>query len=410
VSNPDPLQAVFTDYTDDTSAEVSGSSTDPVWRKAKRRRIGRVAVASAAALALLAPAGWLLANTAGADKPEAAEEPPPVWTAPAPEGNGPNSMSEMLLPGYETLVGAVVDLPSFIPGDDEVDEVCQTEDAVVVPGWAEIPDEVGAVFLREYRFVPNSTLQSAAEEEPVPLALLGCDYGDGTAFQVVSLSDDGDQWSTVAQYAHTEADGTVPLQLLGSDEAETGVEIGFAERYDPEADDLDYWFETITIDAAGDPVRTPAGDLDVEGFSDLNIDIAAAATGQEGVWDFTATIRNDGPRDATGYEVYMCTLSSQPYLLERGLSDCINHDCVDTGTGCPDDREPVAVIDLPVGGSYTYEWTMAIDLDQWQAAIEAINDASLAGPLFEIEVKKPTEDPTIPRGFTRTSLHAEFLL
>ncbi|WP_112133810.1 hypothetical protein [Glycomyces dulcitolivorans] len=404
MSNPDPLAAVFTDYTDDTSAEVRDGSTDRLWRKAKRRRIGRVAVASAAALALLVPAGWLLANTAGADGPEAAEEPPPVWTAPAPEGNGPNTRSDMLVKGYETLVGAVVDLPSFIPGNDEVDEICQVDDAVVVPGWVEVPDEEGAVFLREY-----TSLVPAMDAAPIPVALLGCDYGDGTAFQVVTLADEGDQWSTIAQYAHTEADGAVPLEITGSDEPFGEIKVGFAERYDPEANDLDYWFETITLDAAGDPVSTPAGDLDVEGFSDLNIDLAAMATGEAGVWDFTATIRNDGPRDATGYEVYMCALWSQTFT-EVGLTDCINHECVDTGDGCPSNREPVAVIDLPVGESVTYEWTVVMDLDQWQAYIDSIDDAALAGPLFEITAEKPTEDRTIPRSFTRAAMFAEFLL
>jgi hypothetical protein len=407
VSNPDPLAAVFTDYTDDTSAEVRDGGTDRLWRKAKRRRIGRVAVASAATLALLVPAGWLVVNVAGADGPEAAEEQtiPPVWTAPA-VGDGEDIRSDSLAPGFDALVGATVDLPSFLPGDDEVDEVCRTDGAVVIPGWAGTPDEVGAVFLKQYY-----TVALATDEAPIPVALLGCDYGDSTAFQVVALSHDAGQWSTVAQFAHTEEDGAVPRQLLGSGEDEVGLTIGYAERYDPGADDLDYWFESVTLDAAGDPVSEPAGDFDAEGYTDLDLSIAATETGEAGVWNLTATVYNDGPRTATGYEVIICGWELSDIDMDLELQPCVNPDCVDTGDGCPSVREAVAVIDdLGVGESFTYEWTVTIDLAQWQTHLDAASDAEIAGPMFDMNVQKDTDDVTIPRAFTRALLFTEFVL
>ncbi|WP_344491574.1 hypothetical protein, partial [Glycomyces endophyticus] len=352
---------------------------------------------------LLAPAGWLAAGAADADRQQAAEEAPPVWTAPAPAGNGPSLRSELVSAGYEDLVGAVVDLPSFLPGDDEVDEACPTEEAVVVPGWADTPDETGAVFLKEY-----ATVRFTEGGEQFPLALLGCDHGDGTAFQVVALSHVDGQWSTLAQLAATRADGAVPAWAAPAIGLDPGVTIGFTERYDPGADDLDYWFESVTLDAEGEPVRTPVDGFDAEGYADLDVTMAAAATDEPGVWDLTATVRNDGPRDATGYEVYLCVRSSQSYM-DIGLPDCDGGECADTGDGCPDDREPAAVVDLPVGEHATYEWTVAIDLDRWQAYLDALGDAVLVCPMFQVDVQKDTDDPAIPRAFTRATLHAEFL-
>jgi hypothetical protein len=407
-TTPDPIKAIFTDYTGATTAEVQGGGTDRLWRRAKRRRIGRAAVGAAAALALLAPAGWLLVN-ASADEQgrQAAQEQTaePVWTAPA-VGNSANGRSDSLAPGFEDLVGAAVALPSFIPGDEEVDDVCKVDDAVVVPGWDGPPDDVGAVFLAQF-----SSLREEEGAEAIPVALFGCDYGDSTAFQVVALSHGDGEWSTVAQLAHTQTDGAIPMHIVGPGAGEESTRIGFAERYDPEANDLHYWFEDVALDAAGDPVSEPAGTLDVDGYSDLDVSMAATETGGAGVWDLTATIRNDGPRDAIDYEVAMCALSLGGVDMQIGLTDCINRDCVDNGTGCPEDWEPAAVIDeLPPGESVTYEWTVTIDPGQWQAHIDAIDDAALAGPMFEIDVRKggyPVD--TVPRAFQRASLSAEFL-
>lgn len=277
---PDPMESIFADYTDDTAADVQGSSTDPLWRKAKRRRIGRTAAAGTAALALIAPATWLLANVAGAD-----EQVPPQQAGAngAAETTEDETTPEEPDPSIEfladedpvdatDLMGATVDMPSFVPGDGDVEAVCGSGDTVVVDGMYHGAGESGDPEEGE-AFILLTTTAVVTEEDRIDIAdgvasyadlsfvgYFGCDAGDEFVFQAVVLEETGDGTWEAEQLVHSQPGGEVIKGVITGDGGE--LLVGFAERWDPGAgpDDTDteHWIEHIQLNEEGAVVREPS--------------------------------------------------------------------------------------------------------------------------------------------------------
>lgn len=281
MTTPDPMKDLFAEYTGDITA-ATGTGADRLWRKAKRRRAGRIAAAGAAALALFAPVSWLLANTAGAGEPQ-----PP---APHAGANGSTETAEEeavreedLLPEVEflpdedpvavyDLVGATVDMPSFVPGDGDVEAVCGSGDTVVADGMYHGAGESGDPAEGE-AFLLLTTDAVVTEEDRVDIAdgeaawgdlslvgYFGCDAGDEFVFQVVVLEEDGDGTWTATQVVHSQPGGEVIKGVIAGDGGE--LLVGFAERWDPSAtgpdSDTEHWIERVRLDATGAPVREPS--------------------------------------------------------------------------------------------------------------------------------------------------------
>ncbi|MEU5875833.1 hypothetical protein AB0A73_30255 [Glycomyces sp. NPDC047369] len=386
---PDPLETVFIDYTDDTAAELrgTGTGTDRLWRKARRRRIGRTAAAGAAALALLAPAGWLLANTAGTDDRGTA---PAEEQTTAPEHLLPDQdpdaiWADEVVPETGEIVGATMTLPSF--GGD-ADAACPVEDAVIADGTFAPPGDDGAVYLKQLRIATLTGEPGAAQA----VALFGCGFDGDAAFQVVVLAETAPgsgAWEAERQLARS-APGASPQYLGGG---ETDLVIGFAERYDATAGDLDYWFDRYWIDAAGEVRSERVSSAAPQALSHLVIDVAAAETG-DGDRTLTATVRNDGPRDVADYTLTVCGLPFADTVdTDLGVAEC----------GGEDDFTAVPVGGLAVGETFTYEWTAAVDPGQWDAYLGTVDDDALTGPVYLVAVSSGAVEDGIPPGFDRTA-------
>jgi hypothetical protein len=281
MTTPDPMKDLFTEYTGDITAATSTDGADELWRKAKRRRAGQVAAAGVAALALVAPASWLLANAAGADEPQpSAPQAGANGTAETTEDEA--AREEELLPEVEflpdedpvdatDLMGATVDMPSFVPGDDDVEAVCGSGDTVVVDGMYHGAGESGDPEEGE-SFILLTTNAVVTEADRVDIAdgvaswgdlslvgYFGCDAGDEFVFQVVVLEEDGDGTWTARQVVHSQPGGEV-IKGVMADGGE--LLVGFAERWDPSAtgpdSDTEHWIESVRLDEEGAPVREPS--------------------------------------------------------------------------------------------------------------------------------------------------------
>ncbi|GAA2169629.1 MULTISPECIES: hypothetical protein [Glycomyces] len=391
MTTPDPMKDLFAEYTGDITA-ATGTGADRLWRKAKRRRLGRVAVAGVAVLALTGSATWALQQTAGADEqdrqqPTAADETPT-------QSEEAKRLDAMVLDA-EDLTEAPMDLPPFVPGDTDVDDVCQVDDVLLQNGEHEEPAENGAVFVKQ---VTYAHVKSDADASDV--AVFGCRYGEESLYQVVILEDAGeDEWVAAEQLLHSEPGGESPQYVTESfgviDEGldDEGLLVGFSERYDPVADDLRYWAERVSLDAEGELVREPIGDVTTEDFSPLTIDVEATETETEDVWTVTATVYNPGPRVASGYtltahhEAFVEVLDGPPA----------------TETDDPLWSEVGAIDGLGVGETYSLEWTVSVDraaqrewaLDMGPYAEDAAGNIELL-PQFIVNFESDTPIEELP--------------
>ncbi|MFG3341947.1 hypothetical protein [Glycomyces sp. NPDC048151] len=351
MNTPDPMKDIFAEYTGDITAATDTGGADRLWRKAKRRRTGRVAaVAGLTAVALTGSATWAFQYAAGADEQDRQQQTAADET---PTQSEEAKRHDELFFEAEDLTETPMDLPAFVPGNADVDEVCQVEDVLLTNGEHVEPTESGAVFVKQ---VTYSHVKADADGSDV--AILGCRFGEEALYQVVIIEEAGDEtWVAAEQLVHSEPGGESPqyigesFGLIEEGLDDEGLLVGFSERYDPEADDLRYWAERVGLDAEGELVREPIGDVTAEGFAPLTIDVEATETATEDVWTITATVYNHGPRVASGY-----TLTAHHEEFVEVLD----------GPAESETEDPlwseVGVIDgLGVGDSYTLEWTVAVD-------------------------------------------------
>ncbi|GAA2266192.1 hypothetical protein GCM10009853_019250 [Glycomyces scopariae] len=369
-ATPDPLEPVFTDYTADTTAEVQHSGTDALWRKAKRRRIGRGATAGAAALALVASASWLLVAGAGADD----REPVPAADEPTLSEEDEQYLDALGGPARD-LVGTEFALPSFAPGDVMVDEVCANGDQVIEDGSVVEPVEDGAVFL-----VQTATMYTEYGVGIYQVGLFGCRFGEEALYQATILEQASDDtWTAGTQLVRSEPGGESPQYLRPFVDAD-GLIVGVAERYDPAAGDLRYRAERVTLAADGTIEREELGDLGTEGFSEQAVRVTATPAGEPGVWTVTVEVHNTGPRHLDGY---LITAATDPEV------EVLSGGAVNLRTDPLGTWDVVAEIgDLPVGGVFTKEWTVAVDED----APESYADR----PQFMVDIVSSTPRDDMP--------------
>jgi hypothetical protein len=365
MNTPDPMKKLFAEYTVTVTAEAPIDDADRLWRKAKHRRIGQVAAAGAAVIALTGSATWAFQQHVPAEEQETANQTTPLETVPDEPGEEKEIFLDMLGAGPD-LVGAELDLPSFVPGNADVDAVCGPDGVVLGDGTFEEPVENGAVFLVQATY---ATLYEDRDKNGYEIGLFGCRYGEETLYQAVTLEEvEDDTWEAREQLVHSEPGGESPQYMVWTEEHD--LVIGFAERYDGEADDLRYWAEHVGLDADGALVREPLAELGGAGYSDLSVDIDAVETEEPGIWTVTVGVRNIGPRDISdhfldvGIDEEITVLSGEPLgNVEEGIWNRM------PGFG-----------DLEVGQTYTQEWTVAVapDLDgdgispRFDVGIEAV--------------------------------------
>ncbi|MDA1362421.1 hypothetical protein O1R50_22545 [Glycomyces luteolus] len=363
MNTPDPMKQIFARYTGEITATSTGDA-DRLWRRAKRRRIGQVAAAGVAALALTGSATWAFQQNVAPEEQETAAEETPEPTVPD-ETSTPTEEQEdyldMLGPGAD-LVGAELDLPPFVPGDAEIDAVCGLDGVVLGDGRHEEPVEHGSVFLKEA--LPGTLAGDGGGWAEV--GLFGCRYGEETLYQAVVLEEvQDDTWAAREQIVHSVPGGESPQYLQSTDD--DGVLIGFAERYDPAANDLAYWVESVGFDAAGAPVREVLAELDEAGYSDLSVQITATETEEAGIWTVTLEVRNNGPRDISdhvlnaGADEEIEVVSGEPLgNIEEGIWTTLGE-----------------LDDFGVGQSYSQEWTVSVDADRDDDGISPRFDVGL---------------------------------
>jgi hypothetical protein len=393
MTTPDPMKDLFTTYTSDVTAATSTDGADRLWRKAKRRRAGQVAaVAGVAALTLTGSATWAFQHAAGADEQDRQQQTAADET---PTQSEEAKRFDNLVFDAEDLTEAPMDLPSFIPGNADVDDVCQVDDVLLQNGEHQEPVENGAVFVKQVTYA-----HVKADADASDVAVFGCRYGEESLYQVVILEEAGDEtWGAAEQLVHSEPGGESPQYITESlgmiDEGldDEGLLVGIAERYDPVADDLRYWAERVSLDAEGRVVREPIGEVPVAGVSPLTVDVEATESETEDVWTVTATVYNPGPRAASGYtmvshhEAFVEVLDGPPA----------------TETSDPLWSEVGAIDGLGVGETYTLEWTVSIDraaqrewaLDMGPYEQDAAGNIELL-PQFSVNIESDTPIEELP--------------
>jgi hypothetical protein len=310
--------------------------------KVRRRRAVRVTVAAVAALALVAPASWMLQQAATAEEreqPVVADDttsetaaadptsPDAAPTTPAETGETGTEGEEQqpVLPTFEDLVGTVMDLPSFMPGNDMVDQACPVDGAELEDGGKrEFMRATGRVALLE---VVHAPMSAGGEERAI--AFLGCRFAEAAAFQAVVVAE-GEEggWVAEEQLIHSKANADSPYDLMA--DADYGVLVGVAEQYaccDMDPDELDYWVERIRIDDDGEVVSEQLEDADLgdrSRITDLSIAVEVTETEAEGVWTVTATVRNEGDRTSAPFYLISCAMTDTiewPQPIEDCWSD-----------------------------------------------------------------------------------------
>jgi hypothetical protein len=285
--------------------------------RVRRRRAARAGVAGIAALAVMSTSGWLIQQALGqendappAEETTAAEE-PTSKTPTTPDESTTSTAAEETpvsepLPEFGELVGATMDLSSFIPGSD-VDQVCPTDGVELQDGTTgEYMRDTGTVALLE---VVHTPLSEGGEDRAV--AFLGCRFGEAAAYQAVTLAEgENGDWIVDQQLIHSQMNADRPYDIMA--DPEYGVLVAVAEIYaccDTDPDELDYWIERIRLDDAGDVDSERLEESDVAGLTnitDLSLTLTVTTTGEEGVWTVSASVRNEGDRTSAPFDLTSC--------------------------------------------------------------------------------------------------------
>lgn len=273
--------------------------------RVRRRRTTRVVLAAVAALALVAPASWMLQQDATAEEQEQpviaddgtaetadSESGKPQEPTPSAE-HTLEADSEATEPppllSFDDLLGATFDLPSFMPDEPMVDSACVTGGAVLQDGTEpNAGDETGRINLLE---VVHAPLTEGGHDQTI--AFLGCRFAEASAFQAVVIEPDGDDWVANTQLIVSKSNADSPYDIAAADGY--GVLVGVAEHFaccDMIPDELEYWIEKVTLDDAGEPVSEHLGE---GALPDLSVQVFATEdTAVEGRWTVSVLIVNVG--------------------------------------------------------------------------------------------------------------------
>lgn len=336
--------------------------------KVRRRRATRVTVAVVAALAIAAPATWMLQQAATAEeRPQVADDrtteavvsPEPSTEAPStPEETATAAETESVEapppPTYGDLLGASIAIPAF---GDLTQEVCPNEPATLAAAGGD-----GKVFLLK---VVHARLTADGPEQAV--ALVGCRPGEAMLRQVLVIEADGDGYAVAEQLYEYGDHGSV-YDIAPA--ADYGVLLGFIEQEPccsalPE--DFDQWIERYRDGG----FETLSGDVPGTHVTDLQPMIEVADAGRD-TWEVTVTVTNAGGVEAAPFELRFCSNDG------IRLADGTTATCMDG---------PVAVETtegLAAGDTFTTVWTVTTDpKEEWS------EDAVQYGQLFMVDVHMP---------------------
>jgi hypothetical protein len=322
--------------------------------KVRRRRTTQVTLAAVAALALIAPASWMLQQAAGAedrDEPVIAEEQTtqsaegdesvkPLEPTPSSEptsGTETGTAETEPPPSFDDLLGQEIDLPSF---GDLTESPCPTAAAQLAA-----TEEEGAVILFKVvhaRLTADGPLQA--------VALVGCRPGEAMVRQVVAIAADGDGYE-VTEQIHLYNYGETPSVYDIAPDADYGVLLGLLS-VEPCCstliEDVDHWIERYR-DGESEELT---GDVPGTFITDLAVSIEVTDSG-DGIQEVKVTVTNMGEEDAAQFTLSFC--SDATIRLEGQDS-----------TDCALDIETLD--GLRPGDSYETTWTVEVDpKEEWPA-------------------------------------------
>jgi hypothetical protein len=354
----------FTEFGKAAELMIEPSEASAIHGRVRRRRATRVAVAGIAALALAVPTGWALQQAATAEERDVPiadepsewpseyavtheiEEPSPSEEA-SPQGDE-ESLETGPLPTFDDLVGTTLDLPSFMPGHDLVDQACPVGGATLEDGTTGgYMQGGGRIGLLEVLHVP----MTEAGGRELPVLFLGCRFAEAAAYQAVVLdqSEGTGEWYVGAQLITSESNADSPYDIAATPPGVGyGVLIGVAERYaccgtDP--DELDHWVEQVTLDDQFAPVRHRFED---GGIPDLSLQVSATEE-EAGVWTVSALIVNEGGAASGDYFLSAC---ADPGEIQAEFTV---QDCDEAG------MKPVATIgSLEPGEEHSLSWEVTV--------------------------------------------------
>lgn len=377
MSTPDEtlLEEAFAEFAHAAELMVDPVDSAVIHGRVRRRRTTKGALAAAlAALIVAVPAVWWLQDSNGQEvdpRPaeETTDETSTAETSPAEGGTGTGAVPEgqesnvdaPVLPVFGDLVGAEIELPSFVPGSDGYDSACPVSPAVPSDGtpdagageWYPNADD-GPVRLLK---VIHTPLEEGGPVQAV--ALFGCSPSESMMRQAVVIAGDGDGgWEVTEEVARGDITefplwdiapaATAGVLLLVPEREPTG-------RYEETVLDYDV-FRYRT----GEELADVTADAYLWGVTDLAVAVEKTDNG-DGTWTLALTVTNSGDHESQGIELALCA------------SESLGADGPEPVPACMGELRGAAVLDpLVPGDATTLEWTLTPKpFDEWSGDEQA---------------------------------------
>ncbi|GAA1692397.1 hypothetical protein GCM10009830_45200 [Glycomyces endophyticus] len=375
MSTPDDtlFEEAFGEFAHAAELMVDPVDSAVIHGRVRRRRTTKGAVAAAlAALIVAVPAAWWLQESNGdeVDPPPAEEttgETTEEETSPVDTGTGSGEVpqgqeteSELILPTFNELVGAEIELPEFFPGAGSLNDACPTAPATI--GTAE-DSGYGDGRIRLLKLV------QVRLEEDGPLeavALFGCTPGDALVTQAVAIAGDGEGgWDATEEVALGDSNSFPLVDIAPA--AVTGLLLLVTEPHGTDhSGPLDYDIFRYRTGATLEDVTATAYQW---GITDLGVEVEKTDNG-DGTWTAAVTVTNNGDHEPQPFDLELCVDEG---LSVEGADDMAV--CLD-GTTVAERYETLAP-----GDAVTTEWTVeAGPVDEWSG------DAQVGGAYFEARV------------------------
>lgn len=380
MSTPDDtsFEAAFADLAHSAELMVDPVDSAVIHGRVRRRRTTRGALAAAlAALIVAVPAAWWLQESNGEEVAPPAEEttasPTPETTTPtasedAPEGGAEgqetDDVAAPVLPTFDDLVGAQMDLPPFM--DDPERQMCPTDPATIAdgtPDWHALQTKRDtttneAVLLK----VVHTPLREGGPAEAV--ALFECWQGDPPTRQAVVIAADGDGGWTAGEQLLISG-GEVGSLVDIAPAADYGLVMAMAPMASA-PDDPTPWF-LLARPGEDDPLREVSDPGPGAAVTDLEVELELVE-GADGAWTAEASVVNSGDQ------------TSAPYQLVASGSESMQLEGVELADF---DERALEVRDgLEPGERYEVTWTLEVP-----PTAEWTEDERIAGLDLRVWVK-----------------------
>lgn len=321
--------------------------------RVRRRRATRVTVAAVAALALIAPASWMLQQAATAEEQAPAAGEPTVEATSGdvpvkPQDptsaveSAPDAETQTLEteppPAYDDLLGQSLELPDFGEGTEAA---CPTEPARLTSADGDGP--IHLIKVVHARLSANGPLQA--------VALVGCRPGEAMIRQVLAIEADGDGFAVAEQLYRYEYGENGSVYDIAPD-AEYGVLLGLL-AVEPccstQIQDVDRWIERYRDGG----LEQLTGEVPGTHITDLAVTAEVVGSGAD-TREVAVTVTNLGEDDAAQFTLGICSTESIRLAGE-------DH------TECSDGSAHVETVNgLEAGESYETTWTIEVDpREEW---------------------------------------------